>query len=179
MSNRYFSAFSFALLTCLHPFSSSVNFEDPNVNILLPLFFCIHGNHDDPSGVSFLCSLCSVIPSYILCAHSVSCFLRLHFLLLTLPLFSGSSLCSLFPQFGRRAALDLLAASNLVNYFGKVYVLQDARKRVERERDRERETEGEMDRTILSSSFLCWAVFLSSCLSSVILPFFPTHPFPS
>ena len=27
------------------------NFEDPNVNIAMPIF-SIHGNHDDPAGVS-------------------------------------------------------------------------------------------------------------------------------
>ncbi|EQC27523.1 hypothetical protein SDRG_14723 [Saprolegnia diclina VS20] len=48
------------------------NYEDPNVNVRLPIF-SIHGNHDDPTGEA------------------------------------GRSL----------AALDLLSAANLVNYFGK------------------------------------------------------------
>lgn len=30
-----------------------VNFEDPNINISIPIF-SIHGNHDDPTGVIFL-----------------------------------------------------------------------------------------------------------------------------
>lgn len=29
---------------------SIVNFEDPNINVSMPIF-SIHGNHDDPSGV--------------------------------------------------------------------------------------------------------------------------------
>lgn len=33
-----------------------VNFEDPNLNISLPVF-SIHGNHDDPTGSGNLCSL--------------------------------------------------------------------------------------------------------------------------
>ncbi|KAF0720693.1 Aste57867_118 [Aphanomyces stellatus] len=49
-----------------------VNYEDPNMNIRLPVF-SIHGNHDDPTGEA------------------------------------GRSL----------AALDLLSAANLINYFGK------------------------------------------------------------
>ncbi|KAG9400494.1 Double-strand break repair protein mre11a [Aphanomyces cochlioides] len=49
-----------------------VNYEDPNINVRLPVF-SIHGNHDDPTGEA------------------------------------GRSL----------AALDLLSAANLVNYFGK------------------------------------------------------------
>jgi double-strand break repair protein MRE11 len=28
-----------------------VNYEDPNINVAIPVF-SIHGNHDDPSGVS-------------------------------------------------------------------------------------------------------------------------------
>jgi double-strand break repair protein MRE11 len=27
-----------------------VNYEDPNINVAIPVF-SIHGNHDDPSGV--------------------------------------------------------------------------------------------------------------------------------
>jgi double-strand break repair protein MRE11 len=33
----------------LLPHSGCVNYEDPNINIGLPVF-SIHGNHDDPSG---------------------------------------------------------------------------------------------------------------------------------
>ncbi|RHY34596.1 hypothetical protein DYB32_000806 [Aphanomyces invadans] len=54
------------------PNYGQVNYEDPNINVRLPIF-SIHGNHDDPTGEA------------------------------------GRSL----------AALDLLSAANLVNYFGK------------------------------------------------------------
>ncbi|KAJ4456766.1 putative Double-strand break repair protein MRE11 [Paratrimastix pyriformis] len=57
---------------------ASVNFEDPNYNISLPIFI-VHGNHDDPSGE------------------------------------------------GTLSALDLLASSNLVNYFGMVDNLDNIR----------------------------------------------------
>jgi DNA repair exonuclease SbcCD nuclease subunit len=30
-----------------------VNYEDPDINVAIPVF-SIHGNHDDPSGVSFV-----------------------------------------------------------------------------------------------------------------------------
>jgi len=30
------------------------NYEDPNINVAIPVF-SIHGNHDDPSGVSIYC----------------------------------------------------------------------------------------------------------------------------
>jgi double-strand break repair protein MRE11 len=32
---------------------ATVNYEDPNYNVCLPVF-SIHGNHDDPTGVSFI-----------------------------------------------------------------------------------------------------------------------------
>jgi double-strand break repair protein MRE11 len=38
------------------PSSGGVNFQDPNINISLPIF-SIHGNHDDPTGEGNLCSL--------------------------------------------------------------------------------------------------------------------------
>ena len=39
------------------PFSfPAVNYEDPNLNIAIPVF-SIHGNHDDPSGEGHFCSL--------------------------------------------------------------------------------------------------------------------------
>ena len=34
----------------------SVNYEDPNFNVAIPVF-SIHGNHDDPTGLGNLCSL--------------------------------------------------------------------------------------------------------------------------
>lgn len=33
-----------------------MNYDDPNLNISLPVF-SIHGNHDDPNGFKQLCSL--------------------------------------------------------------------------------------------------------------------------
>jgi DNA repair exonuclease SbcCD nuclease subunit len=30
--------------------TTTVNFDDPNLNVSLPVFI-IHGNHDDPAGV--------------------------------------------------------------------------------------------------------------------------------
>ncbi|XP_067005456.2 double-strand break repair protein MRE11 [Anabrus simplex] len=39
-----------------HCFNPVVNYEDPNLNISIPVF-SIHGNHDDPSGVDRICSL--------------------------------------------------------------------------------------------------------------------------
>lgn len=38
------------LLFCRFPW---VNYQDENLNISIPIF-SIHGNHDDPTGVSFL-----------------------------------------------------------------------------------------------------------------------------
>lgn len=40
----------FDLLFCRFPW---VNYQDENLNISIPVF-SIHGNHDDPTGVSFL-----------------------------------------------------------------------------------------------------------------------------
>lgn len=37
-------------------FNSSVNYEDPNLNVSIPVF-SIHGNHDDPSGYKLKSSL--------------------------------------------------------------------------------------------------------------------------
>ena len=36
----------------LSSFFDHVNYEDPNINVAIPVF-AIHGNHDDPSGVGF------------------------------------------------------------------------------------------------------------------------------
>jgi len=42
---------------CFHnAVNQSVNYEDPNLNIAIPVF-SIHGNHDDPSGFGRLSSL--------------------------------------------------------------------------------------------------------------------------
>lgn len=43
-----------------------VNYEDPNINVAIPVF-AIHGNHDDPSGVRLPPCTCS--RSY--CSHSI------------------------------------------------------------------------------------------------------------
>ena len=45
-------------MTDLHVFRtiSHVNYEDPDINIAIPIF-SIHGNHDDPTGDGFLCAL--------------------------------------------------------------------------------------------------------------------------
>lgn len=37
-------------------FNSTVNYEDPNLNVSIPVF-SIHGNHDDPSGYGLLSTL--------------------------------------------------------------------------------------------------------------------------
>ena len=36
--------------------TSSANFNDPNLNVSIPVF-SIHGNHDDPTGIQNLCAL--------------------------------------------------------------------------------------------------------------------------
>ncbi|XP_050701729.1 double-strand break repair protein MRE11-like [Eriocheir sinensis] len=38
------------------PHTKQVNYRDPNLNVAIPVF-SIHGNHDDPSGLGFLCAL--------------------------------------------------------------------------------------------------------------------------
>jgi double-strand break repair protein MRE11 len=35
---------------------SHVNYEDPDINVAIPVF-SIHGNHDDPTGGDYLCAL--------------------------------------------------------------------------------------------------------------------------
>lgn len=40
----------FTILLCRFPW---VNYQDENLNISIPVF-SIHGNHDDPTGVSIL-----------------------------------------------------------------------------------------------------------------------------
>ena len=45
------SGISFFVFTCILYSFASVNYEDPNYNIDIPVF-SIHGNHDDPTGVS-------------------------------------------------------------------------------------------------------------------------------
>ncbi|KAG0719874.1 Double-strand break repair protein MRE11 [Chionoecetes opilio] len=38
------------------PHTKQVNYLDPNLNVAIPVF-SIHGNHDDPAGLGFLCAL--------------------------------------------------------------------------------------------------------------------------
>ena len=45
-----------------------MNYEDPNYNVSIPVF-TIHGNHDDPAGVSGSVYVHSQIPS--LCSQSL------------------------------------------------------------------------------------------------------------
>ncbi|KAK6542803.1 meiotic recombination, variant 2 [Orbilia ellipsospora] len=46
---------SFLLIICSRTFNH-VNYEDPDINVAIPVF-SIHGNHDDPSGEGHLCAL--------------------------------------------------------------------------------------------------------------------------
>jgi len=65
-----------------------VNYEDPDINVAIPVF-SIHGNHDDPSGVS-------------------------QKRVWSVPLAQAK----LFQE-GHLAALDLLQTAGLVNYYGR------------------------------------------------------------
>lgn len=80
-----------------------VNYQDENLNISIPVF-SIHGNHDDPTGVSddtnkakgFAFTTFSLL---LLCDEVC---------LLFSPFIQAEGLC----------ALDLLSASGLINHFG-------------------------------------------------------------
>lgn len=74
----------------------AVNYEDPNINIAIPVF-SIHGNHDDPQGTGPVCS--------------------------TLPLFPWRVWLS--QQEGALCALDVLSVSGVLNYFGKSDLVAD------------------------------------------------------
>lgn len=39
---------------------STVNYQDPNINVSLPVF-TIHGNHDDPTGVGVYVCVCALV----------------------------------------------------------------------------------------------------------------------
>jgi double-strand break repair protein MRE11 len=65
------------------------NYEDPDINVAIPVF-SIHGNHDDPSGVGFISRPDAPVEP------------------------SADGL-----QEGTYSALDILAVSGLVNYYGK------------------------------------------------------------
>lgn len=45
----YFEILSDQHLNFYNSFNKTVNYEDPHINIAIPIF-SIHGNHDDPSG---------------------------------------------------------------------------------------------------------------------------------
>jgi double-strand break repair protein MRE11 len=80
-----------------------VNFEDENYNIAYPIF-TIHGNHDDPAGVS-----CPEM-------HNPT------------SLFSPRAQCFLtLRQPGQLSAVDLLSEAKLVNYFGKSPTVDDVK----------------------------------------------------
>jgi double-strand break repair protein MRE11 len=74
-----------------------VNYEDPNLNISIPVF-SIHGNHDDPQGTGPVRQL---------------------------PISVGSRESKLIRQEGALCALDLLSVSGVLNYFGKLDLTAD------------------------------------------------------
>ena len=45
-----------------------VNYEDPNYNVSIPVF-TIHGNHDDPAGVSGSVYVCVCRGGWVACVH--------------------------------------------------------------------------------------------------------------
>jgi double-strand break repair protein MRE11 len=75
----------------------AVNYEDPNLNIAIPVF-SIHGNHDDPQGTGPVCIL-TLRP------------------LVPVPAYSS--------QEGALCALDILSVSGVLNYFGKLDLASD------------------------------------------------------
>lgn len=81
-----------------HLSSPCVNYEDPNLNVAVPIF-SIHGNHDDPTGTKF--------------------FVISVFFIVLIVYFCGVSGAS------NLSALDILADNGLVNYFGKYQHLND------------------------------------------------------
>ena len=50
-SCTYMNVISGNIVRCFHYRFPVVNYEDPNYNVSIPVF-TIHGNHDDPAGVS-------------------------------------------------------------------------------------------------------------------------------
>ena len=74
-----------------------MNFEDPNLNISMPVF-SIHGNHDDPSKKYsiYLLSITFMQPAFKL-------------------RYNRNGIAG----FGAIGSMDLLSTSGLVNYFGK------------------------------------------------------------
>lgn len=87
-----------------------VNYQDENLNISIPVF-SIHGNHDDPTGVSNINSLIQLQDSNMqVCAWSILLSLCIY-LNLCYDYFLSSKAEGL-------CALDLLSVSGLVNHFG-------------------------------------------------------------
>lgn len=74
-----------------------MNYQDENLNISIPVF-SIHGNHDDPTGVSCPFPVCAFLLDSYQCICLDDIFIC----------FKAEGLC----------ALDLLSASGLVNHFG-------------------------------------------------------------
>lgn len=72
----------------------NINYEDENMNVGLPVF-SIHGNHDDPQGTGAVSPAASSLSS-LLTRRS--------------PQLQEGALC----------ALDVLSASGLINYFGRL-----------------------------------------------------------
>jgi double-strand break repair protein MRE11 len=82
------------------------NYEDPYQSVSLPIF-SIHGNHDDPSreGCNYILIL------------DLNMFLYVWMLTINTSVVGGLG--------NSLAALDLLSASNLINYFGKADSVED------------------------------------------------------
>lgn len=96
MSARLWRSLDDQELTREHRSWPTVNYEDENINVGLPIF-SIHGNHDDPQGTGAV--------SARRCSYAENS-------LLTSP--------SLALQEGALCALDLLTASGFINYFGRL-----------------------------------------------------------
>ena len=70
----------------------AINYEDSNFNVAIPVF-SIHGNHDDPQGTGPVSTVCLYVWFNIWIASN---------------------------QEGALCALDVLSASGLINYMGKI-----------------------------------------------------------
>lgn len=87
------------MITADHGYSfPAVNYEDPNLNIAIPVF-SIHGNHDDPQGTGPVSQLPRAVR--------------------VLSKLTSSS------QEGALCALDVLSVSGVLNYFGKIDLAAD------------------------------------------------------
>ena len=103
---------TFSLLLWLNRFPL-VNYEDPDFNIAMPVF-AIHGNHDDPTGVSLhTVQWQSFLPFPSgMKLHATKKPFMIVFLLFS---FQDSNI----------SAMDVLDVANLINYFGKVVDVED------------------------------------------------------